>query len=261
MAARKTKAVSKAKAKTDLTNYEEPKPKGFENQGQDDFITPMLNILQTMTPSVEEGNEKAGDIWNNGAEASCKEVLFVPATTQQVFIEWIPLDKGGGLVAIHEPTSEVVIESRAKMPINEMVINDGNDLVQTFQVYGIICNADGDPEGFAMIPMTSTKIKKYKAWMHKMRTFRMEDDDGRPFTPDMFRHLWRLTTVKEKNKVGQSYYNWEMTPAEGTVEKSLLDEDDPRAQMGEACYDAFGSGKLKVVYEGGEESAGEPSHF
>lgn len=202
--------------------YAEYAGAGFENQTSDDYAIPFIGILQALSPQVAENaalrqgmliNTVTGEIF-----AGDVGVAFVPATTQHLYVEWKPRDQGGGFVAVHNPGSDVVKASMAnatergasygdfKMP---PYAKESNELIETFYVYGVAIDADGNAIE-SVLAFTSMKIKKYKGWQTKAKTIQIPLADGRRIPAPLFAHRYRLKSVQEKNPKG-SFYNWDIT--------------------------------------------------
>lgn len=231
---------------------------GFEQQDRSDYSIPFLGVLQGLSPELETiESAKPGYILNKVTQEvfSSKDGLgFVPCYTQHVFVEWVPRDAGGGIVGTHELDSAVVAQARANAKVGKFVMENGNELVETFYVYGII--VDGDNTSHGVIAFTSTKIKKYKAWMTKARTIQMRLPDGRKINPPLFAHRYRLKTVKEKNAKGE-FYNWEVTFDGDKAEECRLAPNDPVFQEAAQCMDLIKSGAAKADYS--TETGRDPS--
>ena len=247
---------------------------GFENQDSSFQQVPFISILQSISPEVTAENSelKAGMIYNSVTQEAIKGsdgMLLVPALVERVFVEWVPRENGGGdgagFVGIHQPDSEVVRAAQERAdPKNRNALKtpEGNQLVETFQMYATTCDEKGDPTGAAIIPFTSTKISPFKAWSSKINQF-PHRKYGMKGQPPLFAHLTRMTTVKTKNKKGE-FYVVALTPAkEGHVLESLLGPDNEAFQQAFQLYTSVKSGQAKANYatakqEGGDVEGGTP---
>lgn len=232
--------------------YEDYAGAGFENQTSDDYSIPFLHILQALSPQLEDNdtlrqgmilNTVTGEVWDGK-----KGIAFVPATTQHVYVEWKPRDMGGGFVAIHEVGSELVRTCVDEQPFGTYVTPDGNELIETFYVYGIAVDDEGNASE-AVIAFNSTKIKKYKGWMTKAKTIQIPLPDGRRIPAPLFAHRYRLKTVSEKNNKGQ-YYNWDSVAFDGAnaMEARLL-PNDPLFQAAVNIKELIEKGAARAAYE------------
>jgi hypothetical protein len=104
---------------TEVLDFGDDAGLGYENQSNDDIQIPFINVLQGLSPEVtaEDSDYKAGMIFNTVTQEAVKGsegMVIVPVTTQHIFVEWIPRDKGGGYVGTHLPESEVVQKAKAE---------------------------------------------------------------------------------------------------------------------------------------------------
>jgi hypothetical protein len=189
--------------------YEADRGAGFENQTAEDISVPFIEVLQSNSPEaqVEDGprpgtfiNRTTGEIFS-GKDG----VAFIPAVTSHVVVEWVPRDKGGGIVATHELDSDLVKQVRATQPLGKYVHpTNGNDLIETFYVYGVFVPPDGSGPHPAVIAFSSTRIKPYKDWMFRARSIVISLPNGRKLTKlPLFSHRYRLTTVQAENTKGK----------------------------------------------------------
>jgi hypothetical protein len=72
-------------------------PRGFENEDAKDLLLPRVELLQGLSPAVQEGKGKAGDIVNQISKSPLSSDEFLPITMQRRYIKWIPRDQGGGV--------------------------------------------------------------------------------------------------------------------------------------------------------------------
>lgn len=199
---------------------------GYENTNQDDFARPVVVLLQALSPQVSGTDPidgaRAGSLLNSATDELYPEegFIFVPCAREHVFTEWIPKNEdgtGGGFVGRHEPASEVVAAAIKQYGrFGKPKLPNGNELVETFYLYGMVLENASDTEAIdiVVIPFTSTKIKKYKAWMTKSRTVK-----GRP---PMFAHRVQVSTVGER-KGNHNFFNYKLEPALGkSIKESLI---------------------------------------
>ena len=257
-----TKEVAEAANKDiAVSGYEDYEGGGFENQTAEDYTVPFVQILQGLSPQVEDGDAKSGQILNTvtGEIIEGKDgIVFIPAITKHEFVEWVPRKQGGGFVGTHEPGSPMVEDCRTNQDFGKYVTPAGNDLLETFYVYGIAIDSSGNAEQ-AVIAFTSTKIKKYRNWMTKAKTIQLQLPGGRRIVAPLFAHKYRLTTVSEKNAEG-SYYNWAIAFDGENAMEARLAPDDPMFLSAVAIKDLIDTGEAHAAYDkqndtGGEEAA------
>jgi len=243
---------------------------GFENQDNSDIQVPFLRILQALSPevkSVEKGGiegAEVGKLFNTVTQECYDEVLFVPATTQHLYNEWIPVDDGGGFVGSYDVLDKMVVDAQADakakdLPFGTLKTADGHDLVETFDVYGILVAENSEPMP-CIVSFTSSKIKVYKKWMSSIRMFVLNTPNGK-IKPDLFAHLTKITTVDEKNKAGQEYSNFKLTPANGKLLDSLLGSDHELFLAGRDMHqmvkDGIAKADMSTSDKGAADTAGE----
>lgn len=251
MATNKEVAEKKTQEVTEYAGYEEYAGAGFENQTSDDYALPFINILQSNSPQVEEDETlRAGMIFNTvtGEVWSGKDgVAFIPCITDHNYVEFKPRDAGGGYVGVHAVDSDLVADCVANQPFGEYRTPAGNELVETFYVYGILVDSEGNGQE-CVIPFTSSKIKKYKKWQTKAKTIQMKTVDGRRFPAPLFAHRYRLTTVTEKNIHG-TYANWQIDFDGENAPACRLSPEDPLFQQAVGCKEMVQSGVARAAHE------------
>jgi hypothetical protein len=241
---------------------------GWENTDEDDFSVPFLNQLQALSPEVQQGEDTyvdgamSGMFINSVSRVLSKEIVFVPCTTQHVYVEWVPRDQGGGFMGIHALDSAIVKEAQVAAvqsgDRNKLKTETGNDLVETFYIYAAILEEAGATDVLDLVVMsfTKTKIKRYKSIMTRLRTMK-----GSKQIP-LFAHQIRMTATKEKNAAGQPYANCELNPAvDGDVVASLIDPVKGTAILegAQAFLESVGSGEAKANHASNSEGAAAPA--
>lgn len=250
--AKKQNELLKQEQALATTDFGEHTGKGMENVTQNDISIPFLGIVQKLSPQLDKTHEKyiegatEGDLFNSVTNTLLGgKVHFVACCKDSQYVEWVPRDKGGGLVGMHAPGSEFVrdIKSRATDQF-KLKTDEGNDLIETYYVYGMLI--DG-PEGKTVetpivIGFSSTKIKVYRSQlMTPLRTIKGD--------PPMYAFRFAITTVPAKNKAGQPYHNFKIEPACGAMANSanLPGTDFERLLAeGKALVEAIHSGIAKA---------------
>lgn len=251
MATAKKEVVEKQDNLPAAYDYGEYAGAGFENQSRDDYSVPFLEVLQGLSPEIEQlDSAKPGHIINKVTKdlyAGKDGIAFVPCFTQHVYVEWVPRDSGGGFVATHALDSDVVRVAKENAPrMGKIVLENGNELLETFYVFGVQVAEDGSSSQ-AVIAFTSTKIKKYKAWMTKARTIQIRLPNGSKINPPLFAHVYRLKTIKESNKHGE-FYNWDITFNAEKAEDARLSVNSETFQEAVQVMELVKTGMAKVDY-------------
>lgn len=258
------KAEEQNTALAEAGMYEQYAGAGFENQTSDDYTIPFLHILQALSPQIEENEALRQGMIINTVTGEVFEgkngIAFVPAITQHVFVEWKPREQGGGFVAVHEVNSDLVQQIVKSQEFGSYTTPDGNDLIETFYVYGVQVDDEGNPFE-AVIAFTSSKIKKYKGWMTKAKTIQIGLPDGRRIPAPLFAHRYRLKTVGEKNTKG-SFHNWDITFDGSNAIECRLPPNDPIFLAAVSVKSMIESGTARAAHEsqapgsGAEETTG-----
>ena len=263
-------ATTAGSAVSTEVDYSEYSGSGFENQDNSDIQVPFLRILQDLSPEVKavakggiEGAE-VGMLFNTVTQECYDEVHFVPAVTKHIYNEWIPIKQGGGFVATYEVNDKFVLDAQAAAKANnldfgKLPTEEGHELVETFDVYGILVVENSEPMP-AIISFTSSKIKIYRKWMSAIRMFVLNTPNGK-IKPDLFAHYVKVTTQDETNKAGQEYSNFKLSPAKGKLLDSLLGSDDELFLAGRDMHQMVKDGIAKAdmsTSEKGGGASGEP---
>lgn len=238
---------------------------GFEGMTQDELLIPFLNLIQKGSRVADEEHTeyiegaKAGFIMNSVSEALVdgKEgILFIPVHRENNWIEWIPRDKGGGFVARHEPGSDIVAKAKEDFDFGAWETPDGNDLVDTRYIFGLIVDEDGGYQP-AMIAFSKTQLKPYQKWMSQARGIQGRDPrTGRRKTIPLFGHTYRLTTRGRQNESG-SWHIWNAKLSEpadrangvGAAEASRLAPDDELYLAAKELRDMVMDNKMAPAYD------------
>ncbi len=237
---------------------------GFEDMSSEDLSIPFLNLLQSNSSLVEDEEAKAGQLFNKVTGEVIdgdKGIVFVPCYKQHLFVEWVPIDAGGGFVGMHEPSSEVVqkaIADNGGKRYGDIKVGD-NDLVETHYVYGLILNEEGTESiGFAVVPFASTKIPVVRDWFTVMYTMKGQIP--------LFAHRARIKTVKQKNKSG-TFYNFKVEAFADSWKTSLIEKENKELlDEGNNFMKMVKAGEAKADHDsaaggtGGEEK-GKPTPF
>jgi len=200
---------------------------GFEQVKATDLAVPFINVVQALSKIVEEGGATAGQLFNTVTGEFIEGdvgVAFVPCHKEEAFVEWVPREKGGGFVGLHAPDSEVVkkaIETNGGKRFGDLKVGE-NDLIETHYVYGLVLDEEGNPDGFAVVAFTSTKIKVFRNWLTAMYTLKGK--------PPMFANRARIKTVKQKSKQ-HTFYNLKIEPLKGSWGDSLINPQTEAALL------------------------------
>lgn len=259
----------------EVFEYGDDAGQGYENQDMSDRKLPIIELLQSNSPEVVESRGKifAGCFRNTVTGEIYEEVYFVAGITDTCWTEWVPRDDGGGFRGRHHKNAKVVADAIARnggRAIGKLPVPQPNDpktgkpqptheLVEAREVYAILYSKDGEVQGFAMIPFTSTKIKIYKAWNSAIGNF-APTISGKKLAPGqvpIFAHRVKMTSESE-TKNGQTFMVPVLSPAQGgdDLKLSLLPKNDPRYVAAKKLHDDVLNGLAKAAYETTKQEPG-----
>lgn len=263
--ASKAVATPKNTQVADAADFEYGGGGGFENMTSDDIVIPTLLVLQALSPQV------AKPVGDGGVEGARPGMLFhtitgelidgregigyVPISVDTEFVEWVPREKGGGIVARYRPDDPYVAEVRkfnAGKAFGKLETKDGNELIETKNLYGALLR-DGEPAEPCVIRFTSSKIKKLKNLLMALKLFSIKLPSGARIGSDkipLWAHRLLIKTVGEKSKKGD-FYNFELEPFNGDHKSSIFKAQDPWIAQGRDYHDnLFGANMAKIKVAG-----------
>ena len=247
--AKKTGDVAVVSALDEL--MQQHKGAGLSNRAEDNLV-PQISILQPLSPEVLEGPDKIagakpGDFLVTGKIISGREGFwFQPCFVDQTWLEFTPLQSGGGFVAQH-PFVGVDGSGNAVPPPGAMAIGkmrykmaNGNEVIHYRQLAGILWTAEaGQSIGLEhVISFKSTGHTVMREWMTKAgQANRFANGDQRP----LYGHVYKVTTEQRRNASGQWFAVKVGEPLLlGAKESEAVVGDPMRAfTMGAALSDAF----------------------
>ena len=136
---------------------------GFGNiDAQRDLAIPYINILQPNSPQVNKTKAEfiqgatAGQFFNTVTQELSDHILVLPSYYHLKYVEWVPREKGGGLVQVHSAESGIL--GKTMKEGNKDVLPNGNYVATTAYHYVVVMTGSG-PQN-AVVSMTSTQLKK-----------------------------------------------------------------------------------------------------
>jgi hypothetical protein len=209
-----TENVSQLPATTDIDSLMEADAGRGTSTAREDSLVPLVVVLQSNSPQVNPRNEAyvdgamPGDILLRGSNVIVKGeqgIRVQPCEFARDWVEWIPRDMGGGMVARH-PEHEGWRAGDVPAPVPGAVPAEPkpgsrkeswrigeNELIETRYQFVII---DGSP---FVIPFTSTGHQVWKEWNERRKVFKTPSGAVAP----AFAYTWMMTTRLRKNKQGE----------------------------------------------------------
>lgn len=234
-------------AMAEYAGYEEYAGQGLDDVTSEDKGLPFFKVLQPLSPEVEEiAGAQAGMIINTATKELHTSIRFVPVCREHVYVEWVPRDNGGGIVGTHQLVDPIVIEARKETRVGKHELKNGNELIETFYLYGMVLDAEDNPTP-AVISFTSTMIAAYKQLTTRSDSLMFRTKDGRKLKFPWFAHVWKLGTEKKK----KDKYTWHVWTVAfdgdaDRAEDARLAPDHPAFIQGADLLAAQRSGSVKL---------------
>ena len=197
---------------------------GLEEMTTEDFAIPFIRVLQPLSPQVQKQDGKyvagasAGDLYNTVTDEVYdgeKGISIVPCAYTKKYLEWIPREKGGGLV---NPNHDISILSKCVRDevTNRFITPDGNEIVETAQFFILVL--EDEPQQ-AVLAFTSTQLGVARKWSTMLRMARVQNNKGVSVRAPMFAYTYKLTTNTQSNEKGS--WNGYSVNQEGITELSI----------------------------------------
>ena len=218
---------------------------GLEETTTEDFAIPFIRVLQSNSPQVNkqkgeyvEGAE-VGKLFNtvtNEVYDGHKGIVVVPCAYVKKFIEWIPREKGGGLVdASHD--ASILKSCTRDEETRKFHTVEGNEIVETAQFFVLVL--EPEPQQ-AVLTFTSTQLGVSRKWLTMLRMARVQNSKGESVAAPMFAYNYRVTTTSLSNDKGS--WNGYSVNQENATELSV-------AKLAKEFMSAARSGDVQVKEE------------
>ena len=207
MAEKKEVAQKEATAMTTFDDSLLTGGTGLEDTTTEDFAIPFIRVLQPTSPQLQKADGKhipgasAGDLYKtvtNELYDGEKGVSVVPCAYNKKYIEWIPREKGGGLV---NPNHDISILSKCTRDdeTRRFYTPEGNEIVETAQFFILL--TEPSPQQ-AVVAFTSTGLGVARKWLTMLRMARVQNSKGEAVEAPMFAYTYTLSTVTQSNDKG-----------------------------------------------------------
>ena len=213
--------------------------KGLQNITNDDVTIPRLAIVQSGSPQRKKKDEKyidgadEGMIFNTVTNELFEDSLeVIPCGYRKTYVEWVPREKGGGLVAVHDmkPEGTTTDPKTRKSMLGE------NQIVDTAEHF-VLVKTDKDSYSPAVLTMTSSNLSVSRKWntLLKMKRINVK---GQTVDAPSFLFRFALSTVEAENDLG----NWHKYKLE---ELGMIESKDTFREA-ETLADSVTQGKVKA---------------
>ena len=152
---------------------------GLEETTTEDFAIPFIRVLQPMSPQLIKthgsyvAGASAGDLYNTvTGEAFDGEqgLSIVPCAYNKKYIEWIPREKGGGLINAGHDIS-ILSKCTRDAESRRYYTAEGNEIVETAQFFVLVVKEDTAQQ--AVLAFTSTQLGVSRKWLTMLRMARV----------------------------------------------------------------------------------------
>ena len=218
---------------------------GLEETTTEDFAIPFIRVLQPMSPQLIKSNRSyvegasEGDLYNTVTGETYdgeKGINIVPCAYNKKFIEWIPREKGGGLVNAGHDMS-ILSKCKRDEESRRYYTSEGNEIVETAQFFVLI--TDPTPQQ-AVLAFTSTQLGVARKWLTMLRMARVQNSKGESVEAPMFAFTYNLASTTQSNDKG-TWHGYSVNQPGAT--------DLTTAKIAKEFMSAARSGEVKVKEE------------
>jgi len=175
---------------------------------------PVVKLMQALSPELDDSDSKfisdasQGDIVvTDGASSTVIDgqegFKFAPVLVRKVWNEWIPRKQGGGFVASYNSREEM-----------EVGFTAGNEIVISID-YLIATNELSNDKELDLLLLqfnSATKMARAREMAGSISKYKTMEGV-----------TYHLTSMAQKNKAGQKFYNFMISPV-GWTAKPILDQ-------------------------------------
>lgn len=233
-----------------------------ETMSKDDMSIPFLTILQSLSPQCTRGEAEyikgaePSDLFDTVTQSLFKtrddddnavpaSIRIMPIHYKRSFIEWIPRNKGGGMVKEYSVEDGLSINT-ARNDMNQDIIQQGsplgtpgNQLVDTHTHFVFVIHPDGTFEPM-ILALSSTQLKPSKDLNNMVTKHRLPN--GAPAT--RFFGVYSVTTQFRSNEKG-SWYIWKFEKVDDVVSNPDL---MPIYRQAKSFLEGIQAGEHKADY-------------
>ncbi len=214
MSTGKKQEVAQVDGAVDLSTLAGQQGVGQGDMSMDDIAIPRLQILQQMSPQLDQDEAeyiegaKAGMILNTASgeiydgKEGFEAVIVHFRNTKN---EWGLRESGGGFIADHGSNYNIA-ELCTRDDKNRDINKDGNQIVNTNE-YFVYMLKDGDITP-AILSMQSTMLKVSKKLNFVIDKLKIDDGKGGKVSAPIFAKSYIFKTVKTSNEQG-SWFIWD----------------------------------------------------
>ena len=199
---------------------------GLENITQKELALPFLKLLVQLSPQCNktsnnfvEGAEP-GMIYNTVSGKLYdgeKGINVIPCYFKKEHVEWGERGTSGAPIAVHGSDFDL---SKAPKDANyQNRLPNGNVIEETGNYYVVV--TDGQETESALIVMKATALIASRKWNSMMLGIKMQGEEG-AFTPPIYSHIYKLTTVPKSNSKG-TWFGWDIQKVGPVTDKGTYE--------------------------------------
>lgn len=244
----------------DVEYLNEVEGQGFENMSQSEVAVPRLLIAQALSDVVQNGSVKVGHFYNSITGKDYGEAVdLIVCHFQKVWVEW-KKNQGGYVGTYPIGGLDGVTGDNYKGMEHKDAEGNINDVIETWNYLVIL--PEHTEDGYMVFGSTRGNLKYLKGWNTQMRYLRTPSGKVAP----LFSSIWTLTTGKDQNKNGQTYYSCNKEGRSsivwnGWVSKELfLDYVTPARQVADQAIALVDNSQNTLSIENGSTPTGEATN-
>lgn len=254
----------------DVIDFEGDAGSGAENITASMLVIPFLSIIQATSGYVkksetsqyikgaEEGfiiNTASKQMWNGDASDEANGVNLIVCNIRPKHVEWVPKEKGGGLVKIWEDDSYKRMSGYVKAEKGQKIITPaGNEIIEYLDLFSILQDRKTGDFTRALFSAKSTSIKPTRQLLTQLTSLKLPaKKPGTFFQPAMFFSAVRMTTASQQNTQG----SW-FTPKFDLIGRTVDLVNGPAIYAdARKFYDDLRADKVKVDDVNRERNTGD----
>ena len=197
--------------------------------GKDDLAIPRLVIIQALSEAVKPAKggyipeASVGQIYDgiNGADGlfdGDEGIHVIPLTYRRTIIEWRKRELGGGFIADLGLDFDIANNTVKDEKRRDVIIPEGESgapgethAVMTAEYICFLVDRESGDFKPVILSMTSTQLKKSRAWNSISDAYRVKRTDGKgTFNPKRYFLFFHLQTVPESNAEGD-WMGWRIS--------------------------------------------------
>jgi hypothetical protein len=212
--------------------------RGSENVTNADMVLPRLEIVQALSPIKDENPDaREGCLFNSATVAVIGDSAYiVPIFYRMEWLVWKDQNKGGGFFGAYD--SEAAAAARVREEVENGEDEEDLEVVDTPVHYCLRIVPDPKAEGGMRTEQIVISMAKTKAKVSRKWNAMIQIAGG-----DRFSRVYKLSTFKDKNKQGKTFYNYVVTP-QGFPPEHVYRE-------AERVYGVLKAGDIKVDHAAG----------